>query len=90
MRDLILERFLWWLTITLWVASITPSSCSASKLILSEDVSPVPLFSDVTFTSGLSLQHTDGIVDYDCSMNFSAPMVSSSIPIMMGIWTSIW
>ena len=60
MRDLILARFLWWLTITLWVATITSSSYSASNLIPSENVSPVPIFSDVTLSSEISFQHTDG------------------------------
>ena len=60
MRDLILAGFLRLLTITLWVASITPSSYSASNLIPSANVFPVPIFSDVTLSSGINFQHTDG------------------------------
>ena len=59
MRDSILAGFLWLLT-TLWVTPIVPSSYSALNLIPSENVSSTPIFSEVTLSSGINFQHTDG------------------------------
>jgi len=59
-RDSILAGFLWLLTTTLWVTPIVPSSYSALNLIPSENVSSTPIFSEVTLSSGINFQHTDG------------------------------